>query len=92
MKPVPATLACEIVTAADPVFDRFNVVVPLLPTTTPLKFTAAGETPSPACVPAPVSVIVIGEFGALLATEMLPVAFPTDAGKNCAVKLRLCPA
>jgi len=85
------TLACEIVTAADPVFDRFKVAVPLLPTTTPLKFTVVGETANPACVPAPVKAMVSGEFGALLATEMLPVAFPTDFGENFAVKLALCP-
>jgi len=89
VKPIPLTLAWEIVTAAVPVFDRFSVAVPLLPTTTPLKFTAVGETPSPACVPVPVSAIVIGELGALLATEMLPVALPTAVGKNCAVKLKL---
>jgi hypothetical protein len=54
-----------------------------------LKLTAAGETPNPGTVPEPVSAIVIGEFGVLLATEMLPVAFPTEVGENCAVKLKL---
>jgi hypothetical protein len=91
VKAVPLTLAWEIVTAADPVFDRFRVAVPLLPTTTPLKLTAAGETPNPGTVPVPVSAIVIGEFGALLATEILPVAFPAEVGKNCVVKLKLWP-
>jgi hypothetical protein len=35
--------------------------------------------------------MVIGEFGALLEIEMLPLALPTVVGENCAVKLMLCP-
>jgi hypothetical protein len=35
--------------------------------------------------------MVIGEFGALLATEIVPVAFPADVGENFVVKLMLCP-
>ena len=33
-----------------------------------------------------------GEPGALLATEILPVAVPGEAGENFAVKEALCPA
>jgi len=33
-----------------------------------------------------------GEFGALLTSEMLPVALPPVVGANCAVKLAVCPA
>jgi hypothetical protein len=62
-----------------------------LPTTTPLKLTAVGEAANPACVPSPASAIVIGEFGALLEIEILPLALPADVGENCAVKLTLCP-
>lgn len=91
VKPVPVALACETVTAADPVFDKLTEAVPLLPTTTPLKLTAVGEAANPGCVPAPVNAIVRGEFGALLETEILPLAFPTDVGENCAVKFILCP-
>jgi hypothetical protein len=63
----------------------------LFPTTTLPKLTAEGELPKPGCVPAPVTEIVIGEFGALLNTEMLPLAFPVDLGENCAVKFAFCP-
>ena len=42
-------------------------------------------------MPTPASAIVIGEFGALLEIEILPLALPTDVGENCAVKLMLCP-
>jgi hypothetical protein len=31
----------------------------------------------------------MGEFGALLATEIVPVAFPTEVGENSVVKLKL---
>jgi hypothetical protein len=74
-----------------PVFDRLTIADPLFPTTTLPKLTADGELPKPGCVPVAVSVIVIGEFGALLDTEMLPLAFPVDVGVNCAVKFAFCP-
>lgn len=43
-------------------------------------------------MPAPVNPITIGDPGALLTTEMLPVALPAAAGKNFAVKDAVCPA
>jgi hypothetical protein len=33
-----------------------------------------------------------GEFGALLTSEMVPVALPTVVGANCTVKVEVCPA
>ena len=39
----------------------------------------------------PLNAIVNGEFGALLATETLPLVLPTEVGENCAVKRMLCP-
>ena len=91
MNPEPVALACEIVTLADPVFERLTDADPLLPTTTFPKFTPEGVLANPGCVPAPDSAIVIGEFGALLEIEMLPLALPIVVGENCAVKLILCP-
>jgi len=91
-KPVPVTLAWPIVTLADPLLVKLTDADPLVPTATFPKLTDGGVLAKPACVPAPVNAIIIGEFGALLATEMFPVAFPTDVGENCAVKLKLCPA
>ena len=84
-------LAWLIVTLADPVLDRLTDTVPLAPTTTFPKLTDAGVLDRPGCVPAPVKEMVIGEFGALLATEIIPVAFPADVGENFVVKLTLCP-
>jgi hypothetical protein len=37
------------------------------------------------------SAIVVGELGALLTIEMLPVALPAVVGANCAVKVAICP-
>jgi len=91
VNPAPVTLACEIVTLADPVFERLTDADPLLPITTLPKLTAAGALAKPGCVPAPLSAIDMGEFGALLEIEILPVALPTDVGENCAVKVILCP-
>ena len=91
VNPAPVTPACEIITLADPVFERLTDADPLLPTTTFPKVTAEGMLANPGCVPAPLSVIDMGEFGALLEIRMLPVALPTDVGENCAVKVILCP-
>ncbi len=92
VKPVPVTLAWLIVTLADPVLDKFTDADPLVPTATFPKLTDGGVLAKPACVPAPVNAIVIGEFGALLVIDMLPIAFPTDVGENFVVKLKLWPA
>lgn len=91
VNPAPVTLACAIVTPADPVFERLTNADPLLPITTFPKVTAEGMLANPGCVPAPLSAIDMGEFGALLEIEILPVALPTDVGENCAVKVILCP-
>jgi hypothetical protein len=91
VNPAPVRLACEIVTLAEPVFVRLTDAVPLVPTPTFPKLTAIGVLAKPGCVPAPVSAIAMGEFGALLETEMLPLAFPTAVGEYFAVKLMFCP-
>lgn len=91
MNPAPVTLACEIVTLADPVFVRLTDAVPLVPTPTFPKLTADGVLVKPGCVPVPVSATAMGEFGALLETDILPVPLPADVGANFAVKLMLCP-
>jgi hypothetical protein len=41
--------------------------------------------------PVPDSVITIGEFTALLVTEMLPVTVPAVDGSNVALKVAVCP-
>jgi len=84
-------LAPEIVTFADPIFERLTDADPLLPTTTLPKLTAEGVLANPGCVPAPVNAIDMGEFGALLEIETLPLALPTDVGEYFVMKLMLCP-
>lgn len=74
---------------------RVIVAVPLLPTFTLLKFTLVGLIVNLGCgcaVATPPSASVIGEFGALLAMVMLPLALPTVVGANFAVKEVPCPA
>ena len=65
------------------------VAVLLLPTFTLLKFTLVGLIVSCGCggaVPTPLNAIVSGEFGKLLAIEMVPLALPAVVGANFAVK------
>jgi hypothetical protein len=83
VKPAPETLACEIVTLADPVFERLTDAEPLLPTTTFPKLTAEGVLVRlPGCAPEPVNATENGEFEALLVIAKLPVTPPADCGAN----------
>lgn len=43
-------------------------------------------------MPAPLQAIVVGELGALLTIEMLPLALPAVVGANCALNVVLSPA
>ena len=82
VNPAPVTLACEIVTLADPVLERLTDADPLLPITTLPKLTAAGALAKPGCAPEPVSATENGEFDALLTIAKLPEALPDDCGAN----------
>ena len=92
LKPVPDTVACEIVTLADPEFVNVNVWLPLLPTATDPKFSLDGLAPSWPAIPVPDNAIVAGEPGALLTIEIPPVTLPTADGENFAVNEALLPA
>jgi hypothetical protein len=91
---VPDAVADATVNVALPEFVSDTVCVPVLPTFTLPKFTFG--VPSVSCgwpaVPVPLSAIVSGEFGALLATEMLPVAAPAEVGANFTPNVTLCAA
>jgi len=89
--PVPVTVPCEITRFAVPPFVTVIVWELLFPTVTLPNGAFEGIAAICGCVPVPLNAIVNGEFGALLATETLPLALPTEAGENCAVKLMLCP-
>jgi len=96
LKPVPVTLACEIVRFVFPPFVMLIGCDALLPVTTFPKDTLEGLAAICACIPVPLSVIVVGEFAALLVIETLPDALPADVGANCTVNVvpspgfRLC--
>jgi len=94
LNPVPLALAAEIVRVALPVLFRVMVWGALAFTATFPKLTLPGVMESCGCVavPVPVSAIVIGEPGALLVIEMLPVKLPAEAGANFAVREVFCPA
>jgi hypothetical protein len=80
LNPVPATLACEIVTLALPGLDKVKVCELLVPMKTFPKPALAGVTAKPACTPVPLSEMVVGEALALFGTDTLPVTLPVDAG------------
>ncbi len=92
LKPAPANVSCEIVTDALPVFVRVIVCEFVVPVVTLPNATVEGDADSVDCIPVPVSAIVSGEFGALLTTEMLPLAAPAPVGANFAVNDAFCPA
>jgi hypothetical protein len=89
LKPAPAKAACEIVRLALPPFETVMVCELLLPTTTLPNAALDGVAAICACVPVPLNAIAMGEPGALLATEMLPLALPAEDGVKLAEKLTL---
>ena len=63
----------------------------LLPTLTLPKFKLVGMMLHCNCVPVPLNAIVMGEPGASLTIEMLPLALPAEDGVKLAEKPMLCP-
>jgi hypothetical protein len=92
LNPVPVTVACEITRLAVPLFVKLIVCELLVPVETFPKPAVLGIALICAWLPLPLNATANGELGALLATEMLPVALPDVVGVNCAVKDVLCPA
>jgi hypothetical protein len=92
LKPAPLTVTEEIVTVALPPFVRLTLCELLVPVVTLPKAAVVGVAASCGCVPVPLRLIVVGELGALLAIEILPLALPAVVGENCAVNVVLCPA
>jgi len=81
--------------------DNVPPLFKLLPTVTVPKLRLEGDTPScagpgpapdPELDPVPVSAILVGDSGALLLTEILPVEAPAACGAKVTVKETLCPA
>jgi hypothetical protein len=77
------------VSVAVPVFVSVSACVFVCPSTTLPKLKVDGVMLNPTCIPAPLKLIFNGEPFASLVTVTVPVAFPTAAGVNFAVKLRV---
>ena len=92
LKPTPVTVTEEIVTVALPLFVRLTVCELLVPVVTLPKAALVGVADNWGCVPVPLKLIDVGEFGALLTIEMLPLALPADVGANLALNVVLSPA
>jgi hypothetical protein len=91
LKPVPEAVALAIVTFELPLFVSVTVRELLLPSLTLLKFKLEGFALS-SCVavwPVPLSAIESGEFGALLTSEMEPMAFPLVVGAKTTLNVLL---
>lgn len=92
LKPAPVTVTEEIVTVALPPFVRLTLCELLVPVVTLPKAALVGVAANCGWVPVPLKAIVVGELGALLTIEMLPLALPAVVGANCALKVVLNPA
>lgn len=86
-------LAAVMFSAAFPLFVTVTVCAELLPTATLLKASEDGliEICADVAVPVPVRPIFIGDPGALLLIDTVPVALPAVVGVNVAVKDAVCP-
>jgi hypothetical protein len=77
---VPVNDSEETVTLALPEFVNVTVCEFVCPVVTLPNDIVLGEAVSVEDVPVPLSAIAIGELGALLTTEMLPVELPEVVG------------
>lgn len=93
LKPVPEVVIFEILTLVLPVFVSVTVCVLLLPRFTfpKLRVVVLAESCNAPATPVPLIAMVLGELGALLTNETLPVTAPALAGENATLKVVLCP-
>ncbi len=92
LKPLPVTLACEMVTLLV-LAVTVTFCAELLPVSTLPKLSEFGLAAKvPAVVPVPLRAITVGELEALLASDRLPVTLPVAVGANFTWKVALCPA
>jgi hypothetical protein len=92
LKPAPETVACEILKLVVPELVRVTVWLPAVPTVTFPKLRALGVIESVRFTPLPLRETLVGEFGAVLSNETVPVALPVMVGANCICKVLDCPA
>ena len=88
VKPLPATLTCEMLTAALPVFVSVTlcVVLALRVWLPKLSEVALGVSCKTCAEPVPLSGIVVGEFGALLTNVRVLEELVPDVGVKLTVK------
>lgn len=94
MIPVPVGVVPVIVTFEFPVFVIVTFWFAEAPTVTFPKLTLVGlaDRVKVAAVPVPEKLTVVGEFGALLTSDKLPVTLPAAVGPNVAVAVTAWPA
>jgi hypothetical protein len=92
LKPVPVTVAWEIVTLAPPGFDKVKVCELPVPIVTLPKLALVGVTASCGWTPAPFRAMVVGELLALFTTDTLPFTLPVTVGAKVKPNEALCPA
>ena len=86
------TVIAPMVAVADRVLVSVTCCEALLPTRREPKLTVVAEALITGAVPAPEAVITVGEFVALLATEMVAARLPLVCGANVIVAVTLEPA
>ena len=93
LNPVPVAVTLETVTFEFPVFVSVAVKELLPATFTFPKLRLVGFAPSRklAATPVPLRGMAIGELGALLAKDTLPVMLVALAGEKAKLKFALCP-
>lgn len=90
----PLAVTWVILTFAFPVFVSVTVLELEAPVFTlpKLRLEVLAERVSVVAVPVPDKEIVVGEFGALLTMDKLPLALPAFVGANCTLNVLDCPA
>lgn len=91
--PAPDAVRLEIVTFEFPLFVRVAFNVLLAPTFTfpNERLLGLALTRNVGVAPVPVNEMANGEFGALLTSEIEPIADPAAAGENTTLKVELPP-
>ena len=94
VNPAPVAVTVEIFTLALPLFVSATLRELLLPTLTLPKLRLVVLNPSTLvdATPVPLSPIDIGEFGALLTSDIDPVTAPAAVGANTTLKFAFFPA
>lgn len=93
VKPAPVASTLLIVTFVFPVFINVTLSELLFPTATLPKsrLPVLALNDAVVAIPLPLTAMASGEFKALLASEIVPVAAPAPVGANTTLNVALCP-